>query len=81
MESSEMLLLTAPLNLFTPKDAPTSSMITTVLTNTTVLCSSTVMLKCGVDANPAAHTYNFYFNGKLIGNSCSVVFNITVKED
>lgn len=38
---------------------------------------STVRLKCGVDANPDARTYNFYFNG----NSSSGVFNITVKED
>ncbi|XP_066024470.1 hemicentin-1-like isoform X4 [Pocillopora verrucosa] len=59
----------------------TSTMITTVPTNTTVLCDSAMSLSCNADANPSVHTYQFYFNGNLIGNSSSGVFNITVKED
>ena len=53
-------------------------MITTVPTNTTVLCDSAISLSCNADANPSVHTYHVYFNGNLIGNS---VFNISVKED
>ena len=56
-------------------------MITTVLTNTTVLCDSAMSLTCNADANPSVQTYHFYFNGNLIGNSSSGVFNISVKED
>ena len=56
-------------------------MITTVPTNTTVLCDSAMSLSCNADANPSVHTYQFYFNGNIIGNSSSGVFNITVKED
>ena len=56
-------------------------MITTVPTNTTVLRDSTVLLSCNADANPSVHTYHLYFNGNLIGNSSSGVFNISVKED
>ena len=56
-------------------------MITTVPTNTTVLCDSAVLLTCNADANPSVHTYHFYFNGNLIGNSSSGVLNISVKED
>ena len=56
-------------------------MITTVPTNTTVLHDSVVLLTCNADANPSVHTYHFYFNGNLIGNSSSGVFNISVKED
>ena len=56
-------------------------MITIVLTNTSVLCDSAMSLSCNADANPDAHTYHFYFNGNLIGNSSSGVFNISVKED
>ena len=56
-------------------------MITALPTNTTVLHNTVMMLNCTTDANPDAHTYHFYFNGNLIGNSSSGVFNITVKED
>ena len=56
-------------------------MITTVLTNTTVLRDSAVLLSCNADANPSVHIYHLYFNGNLIGNSSSGVFNISVKED
>ena len=56
-------------------------MITTFPTNTTVLCDSAMSLSCNADANPIVLTYHFFFNGNLIGNSSSGVFNITVKED
>ena len=56
-------------------------MITTAPTNTTVLRDSAVLLSCNADANPSVHTYHLYFNGNLISNSCSGVFNISVKED
>ena len=56
-------------------------MITTAPTNTTVLRDRAVLLSCNADANPSVHTYHFYFNGNLIGNSSSGVFNISVKED
>ena len=63
------------------KDHPTSTLITILPTNTTVLRDRTVSLHCSTDANPDAHTYHWYFNGNLTGNSSSGVFNITVKED
>ena len=56
-------------------------MIRTLPTNTTVLRDTAMLLNCSTDANPDAHNYHFYFNGNLIGNSSSGVFNITVKED
>ena len=56
-------------------------MITILPTNTTELRDRTVSLNCSTDANPDAHTYHWYFNGNLTGNSSSGVFNITVKED
>lgn len=62
-------------------DLPKAVALLTTPVNTTMLCDSTVMLKCGVDANPGAHTYNLYFNGDFIGNSSSGVFSISVKED
>ena len=62
-------------------DQPTASAFTTVPSNTTVLHGTTVSLNCITDANPAAHMYHFYFNGALIGNSSSGVFNVTVKAD
>jgi len=62
-------------------DQPTASALTTVPSNTTVLHGTTVSVNCVTDANPAAHLYYFYFNGALIGNSSSGVFNVTVKAD
>ena len=56
-------------------------MITALPTKTTVLHNTVMMLNCSTDANPDAHTYHFYFNGNLTGNSRSGVFNISVKED
>ncbi|XP_022798006.1 protein turtle homolog B-like [Stylophora pistillata] len=47
---------------------PKAVALLTTPVNTTVLCDSAVMLKCGVDANPDAYIYNFYFNGNFIGN-------------
>ena len=49
--------------------------------NTTVLRESNLMLNCSTDANPDAHVYHYYFNGNLIGNSSSGVFNSTVMAD
>ena len=56
-------------------------MITAPPANTTVLHNTVMMLNCSTDANPDAHTYHFYLNGNLIGNSSSGMFNIPVKED
>lgn len=61
---------------------PTSTMITAVPhIHYTVLHGSRLVLRCGVDANPDAQTYKFYFNGNFIGSSSSGVLNISVKED
>ena len=49
--------------------------------NTTVLRVSYLVLNCSTDANPDAHVYHYYFNGNLIGNSSSGVFNTTVMAD
>ena len=56
-------------------------MIRTLPTNTAVLSDTAMLLNCSTDANPDAHNYQFYFNGNLIGNSSSGLFNITVKKD
>ena len=44
-------------------DKPTGTSITSSPTNNTVLRNSSLVLSCRTDANPAAHIYNFYFNG------------------
>lgn len=44
-----------------------------------MLRGAAVSLICKTDANPEAHIYRFYFNGNLIGNSSSGVFNVTTK--
>ena len=46
-----------------------------------MLCDAAVSLKCTTVANPDAHVYHFYFNGNLVGNSSSGVFNTTVMAD
>ncbi|XP_027049333.1 limbic system-associated membrane protein-like [Pocillopora damicornis] len=46
---------------------PTGTSITSSPTNNTVLRNSSLVLSCRTDANPAAHIYNFYFNGTFIG--------------
>ena len=56
-------------------------MITVLPTNTTVLHNTFMMLNCSTDSHPDAHTYHFYFNGNLIGNSSSGMLYIPVKED
>ncbi|XP_078379812.1 hemicentin-1-like isoform X12 [Oculina patagonica] len=60
---------------------PTSTMFTTLPSNTTVLRGADASLKCTTVANPAAHIYHFYLNNNLIGNSSSGVLNVTVKAD
>ena len=62
-------------------DLPKALALFTIPMNTTVLHGTTLKLQCKTDANPDAHNYHFYFNGNLIDNSSSGVFNITVKED
>ena len=62
-------------------DLPTSTMISTLPSNTTILRGATVELNCRTDANPGAHIYQFYLNGNLVANSSSGVFNVTVKAD
>ena len=49
--------------------------------NATLLRGSNMSLNCSTDANPEDVTYHFYYNGNLIGNSSSGVFNVLVKED
>ena len=46
-----------------------------------MLRDNNLLLNCSADANPAVYVYFFYFNGNLIGNSSSGVFNVTVKAD
>ena len=63
-------------------DRPSSSVLTTVFGNTTVLRGKELSLNCSTDANPLySVTYNFYFNGGYIGSSSSGVFNATVQAD
>ena len=62
-------------------DLPKALALLTTPINTTVLHDTAMKLNCSTDANPDAHTYHFYFNGNLTGNSSSGVFNISVKED
>ena len=62
-------------------DLPKALALLTTPINTTVLRDTAMKLNCSTDANPDAHTYHFYFNGNLTGNSSSGVFNISVKED
>ena len=62
-------------------DSPTSTMITMLPLNITVLRDAAVSIKCTTDANPDAHIYHFFLNDNLIGNSSSGVFNTTVMAD
>lgn len=62
-------------------DLPKALALLTAQINTTALDDTAMKLNCSTDANPDAHTYHFYFNGNLTGNSSSGVFNISVKED
>ena len=49
--------------------------------NITLLRESYLVLNCSTDANPDAHVYRYYFNGNILGNSSSGVFNTTVMAD
>ena len=62
-------------------DLPTGTSMSADPANTTLLRESKLVLNCSTDANPDAHIYHFYFNGNLIGNSSSGVFNTTVMAD
>ena len=62
-------------------DRPSSSAITTIPSNTTVLRGSNVSFTCTTDANPPASMYHFYFKGSLLGSNSSGVFNRTVEDD
>ena len=62
-------------------DHPSTSVLTTIPNNTTVLRGNTVSLICSTEANPNAHVYQFYVNGILIGNSSSGMLSVTVEED
>ncbi|RMX57152.1 hypothetical protein pdam_00025214 [Pocillopora damicornis] len=44
-------------------------------------CVIVLSLNFSSDANPNAHTYHFYLNGKSLGNSYFDAFNINVKKD
>ena len=68
-------------NCFFVTDLPTETSMTADPANTTVLRESNLVLNCSTDANPDAHVYHYYFNGDLIGNSSSGVFNTTVMAD
>ena len=62
-------------------DPPTITILLVAPNNRKVLRGSVLNAKCNTNANPDAHNYHFYFNGKLIGNSSSGVFNVTVERD
>ena len=62
-------------------DRPSSSAITTIPSNYTVLRGSNVSFTCTTDANPPANMYHFYFKGSLLESSSSGVFNRTVEDD
>ena len=62
-------------------DLPSTSVLTIVPNNTTVLRGNTVSLICNTEANPDAYVYQFYVNSNLIGNSTSGVFNVTIEAD
>ena len=62
-------------------DAPSSTNLIAVPSNTTLLRESNISLDCSTDANPDAHIYHFYLNDNLIGSSGSGVFNTTIMVD
>ena len=62
-------------------DAPSSTKLITVPSNTTLLRESNISLDCSTDANPDVHIYHFYLNENLIGNCSSGVFTTTVMAD
>ena len=62
-------------------DKPTGTSITSSPTNNTVLRNSSLVFSCRTDANPAAHIYNFYFNGTFIGVNNLGRYPVTVQAD
>ena len=62
-------------------DAPSSTKLITVPSNTTLLRESNISLDCSTDANPDVHIYHFYLNDNPIGDSSSGVLNTTVMAD
>ena len=62
-------------------DAPSSTNLTTVPHNTTLLRDSSMSVKCSTDANPEDLEYQLYFKGLFIDKSSSGLFNITAIED
>lgn len=49
--------------------------------NTTLLRESNLVLNCSTDANPNPHVYHYYFNGNIVGNSSTGVFNTSAEKD
>ena len=62
-------------------DRPSSSSITAIPCNNTLLRGSTVSFTCTTDANPPANMSHFYFKGSLIESNSYGVFNRTVEND
>ena len=62
-------------------DLPTALALSSTPANTTVLHGTTLELNCKADANPDAHLFHFQFNGNLIGNSSTGVFNSSAEKD
>ena len=62
-------------------DKPTGTSITSSPNNNTVLRNSSLVLSCRTDSNPAAHIYNFYFNGTFIGVNNLGRYPVTVQAD
>ena len=62
-------------------DRPSSSAITTIPSNTTVLRGSNVSFTCTTGANPPASMYHFYLKGSLIESNSSGVLNRIVEDD
>ena len=62
-------------------DLPTSLALSTTPANTTLLHGTTLELNCKADANPDPHLFHFQFNGNLIGNISTGVFNTSAEKD
>ena len=62
-------------------DKPTGTSIISSPTNNTVLRNSSLVLSCRTDGNPAAHIYNFYFNGAFIGVNNLDRYHVIVQAD
>ena len=62
-------------------DLPSGTSMTADPANTTLLRESNLVLNCSTDANPNPHVYHYYFNGNIVGNSSTGVFNTSVMAD